>query len=113
MPSLPQSTPPPVPPAIDLSEISEATRRAIHDAIVQIHFTPAPGEILAAKQAGEWYQKHTADECGLTVLYLAGRWLAYWRVWEVEDDAPESHQWEILRVEPSLTLPYGVELYEV
>jgi hypothetical protein len=115
MPDRPQSIPPstPPPPPIDLSRTTEATRRQIYDAIVQIHFTLAPGEILAAKRAGEWYQKHTADECGLTVLYLAGRWFAYYRIWEVEDDSPESHHWEILRVEPSLTLPYGVEFYEV
>src|SRR5436305_1743900 len=113
MRSLPKSIPPTTPPPIDLTRLTEATRRAIHDAIVQTHFTPAPGEILAAKRAGEWYQKYTADECGLTVLYLAGRWFAYYRIWEVEDDSPESHQWEILRVEPNPSMPHGVEFYEV
>jgi hypothetical protein len=109
-----QSIPPVPPPPIDLSRTTEATRRQIYDAIVQIHFTVAPGEILAAKRAEEWYQKHTADECGVTVLYILGRWIAYWRVWEeVEEDAPESHQWEVVRVESHPSAPYGIDFSEV
>ena len=104
---------PPVPPPIDLSQVTEATRRKIHDAIVEIHFTPAPGEILAAKRAEEGFQKYSADECGVTVLYILGRWLAYWRVWELEDDSPEAHQWEVVRVESAPSAPYGIEFSEV
>jgi|SRR5882724_4304179 len=114
MPDRPQSTPlPPIPPAIDLSEVTERTRRILYDAVVAIHFSPAPGEVLAAKQAGEWYQRYGPDECRVTVAYLAGRWFVYWRIWDAGDDAPEDQEWEILRVEPSLTLPYGIEFYEV
>jgi hypothetical protein len=49
----------------------------------------------------------------LTVLHLAGRWFAYWRIWDAGDDAPEDQEWSIVRVEPSLSLPYGIEFYEV
>jgi hypothetical protein len=108
-----KSIPPSLPPPIDLSRTTEATRRAIYDAIVEIHFTPAPGEILAAKQAGEWYQKYDADECGVTVLYALGRWVVAWRLWDVPDDAPEDQHWEVLRVEENLSAPYGIELYEI
>jgi hypothetical protein len=113
MPSLPQSTPPPVPPAIDLSEVTERTRRALYDAVVEIHFNPTPEDIREARKHDEWYQRYGPDECRLTVLYLAGRWLAYWRIWDAGDDAPEDQEWEVLRVESSLSHPYGVEFFEV
>ena len=114
MPDRPQSTtPPPVPPAIDLSEVTEGTRRALYDAVVAVHFTITPEEIAEARKAGEWYQRFSPDECRLAVVYLAGRWFAVWRILDAEDDAPEDQHWSIVRVEPSLSLPYGVEFYEV
>ena len=72
MPSLPQSTPPTPPPAIDLSEITERTRRALYDAVVAVHFSPTPEEIREAKREGEWFPTYSADECRVTVAYLAG-----------------------------------------
>ena len=114
MPSLPQSTPPPpVPPAIDLSEVTEGTRRALYDAVAAVHFHPDREEVLEARRKGEWYQRYDPDECRLTVLYLAGRWFAYWRIWDAGDDAPEDQHWSIVRVEPSLSRPFGIEFYEV
>jgi hypothetical protein len=115
MPSLPQSTPPPTtpPPPIDLSNVTEATRRQIYDAVVSIHFNPTPEEVAEARRREEWYQRYDPDEARVTVGYLAGRWFVYWRIWDAEDNCPEDQEWEILRVEPSLTLPYGVEFYEV
>jgi hypothetical protein len=113
MPSLPQSIPPSPPPPIDLSQVTEATRRALYDAVVEIHFTPAPGEILAAKQAGEWYQKHTADDCGVAVAYAMGRWFVYWRQWDAPDDAPEEQQWEVLTVNARPGTPFGIEFQEI
>ena len=114
MPSLPQSIPPVPPPPIDLSQVTEATRRALYDAVAAIHFNPSPEEIREARRNEEWYQRHDPDECELTVLYILGRWIAYWRVWEeVEEDAPESHQWEVVRVESHPSAPYGIEFSEV
>jgi len=112
MPSWPKSTPP-LPPAIDLSEITEHTRRTLYDIAVAIHFSYSPGEVLVARRAGAWITDYGPDECGLTVVYLLGRWFIVWRVWEVEDDAPESHEWTVLVARPSLTARYGVEFYEV
>ena len=58
MPDRPKSTPP------DLSRMIEATRRAVYDAVVAVHFTdpehPAP---------------YTPDDAGLLVFYVFGRWL--------------------------------------
>jgi hypothetical protein len=108
MPNRSQSIP------IDLTLPTEAIRRQLYDAVVAIHFTPAPGEILAAKRAGEWYQKHTADECGLQVVYLFGRWFVVWRQWEeIEDDTPESQEWEVLTVNARPSARFGIEFQEV
>jgi hypothetical protein len=116
MPDRPQSippAPPPPPPPIDLSEVTEGTRRALYDAVVEIHFNPTPEDIREARRTEEWYQRYGPDECRLTVLYLAGRWFAYWRIWDAGDDAPEDQEWVIVRVEPSGILPFGIEFYEV
>ncbi|HWW95486.1 MAG TPA: hypothetical protein VN375_19100 [Vicinamibacteria bacterium] len=104
---------PPEGPPIDLSQTTEATRRAIYDAVVEIHFTHEPGEILAAKEAGEWYQVHTAEECGVQVAYLAGRWFVVWRQWDAPDDAPEEQQWEVLTVNAQPSGRFGIEFQEV
>ncbi len=103
----------PSPPVIDLSRTTESTRRAIYDAVVAIHFTHPPGEILAAKQAGEWYEQHTAEECGVQIAYLAGRWFAVWRIWSVEDGVPESQLWSVLTVNARPGARFGIEFQEV
>jgi hypothetical protein len=107
MPDRPQSIP------IDLSRTTEATRRALYDAVVAVHFTPAPGEILAAKEAGEWYPKHSADDCGVAVVYAFGRWFVVWRQWDAGDDAPESQQWEVLTVNARPGARFGIEFQEI
>jgi hypothetical protein len=112
MPDRPQSIPP-APPPVDLAQVTEATRRQLYDIIVQTHFSPTPEEMEAARRAREWYQRYGPDECRLSVLYLAGRWFAYWRIWDAGDDAPEDQEWEVLRVEPKPSAPFGVEFYEV
>jgi hypothetical protein len=102
MPDRPQSTPPSPPPPIDLSSPTEATRRALYDAVVQVHFSPTQDEIAHARRNDEWYQKFTAEECELAIVYVLGRWIAYWRVWEPEmEDAPEDQQWDVVRIEYS------------
>jgi hypothetical protein len=113
MPDRRKSIPPSLPPPIDLTKITEATRRQLYDAVVAVHFTMTPEEIREARHAEEWYQRYGPDECRLTVLYLAGRWFAYYRIWDAGDDAPEAQEWEIVRVESNPSMPYGVEFYEV
>ena len=109
----PESIPSDPSPPIDLSCTTESTRRAIYDAVVAIHFTPAPGEVLAAKEAGEWYEQHTAEECGVQVAYLLGRWFVVWRIWSVEDSAPESQLWSVLTVNARPGARFGIEFQEV
>jgi hypothetical protein len=107
MPDRPEST------LIDLTLVTEATRRALYDAVVAIHFSPTPEEIREARRAEEWFPTHTADECRVAIVYFAGRWFVYWHIWDAGADAPESQQYEVLRVEPSPTSRFGIELYEV
>ena len=105
--------PPPLPPAIDLSEITERTRRALYDIAVAVHFSPAPGEVRRARERDEWFPRYGPDECRLAVFHFAGRWFVIWRDWEVPDDAPEEQEWFILTARPSLSAPYGVQFSEV
>ena len=108
-PALPQDPPP-----LDLARYSEVTRRALYDLTVQVHFSPTPKEIAKAKKNDEWYEKYTAEECDLTVLYLAGRWFAYWRIWELEtENAPEDQHWEVLRIQYSESNPNRPAFYGV
>ena len=47
-----------------------------------IHFNPSPEEVREARRNEEWYQRHDPDECEMAVLYIFGRWIVHWRVWE-------------------------------
>ena len=114
MPSFPKSTsPPPLPPAIDLSEVTEGTRRRLYDIAVAVHFTVEPGASLQALQADEWFPRYGPDECRLAVFHFAGRWFVIWRQWDAGDDAPEDQEWFILTARPSLSAPFGVQFQEV
>jgi hypothetical protein len=108
-----KSIPPTPPPPIDLSLTTEATRRQLYDIAVAVHFSPTEEEIREARRTEEWYPRYSVDESGLAVIYLAGRWFVYWRVWDAGDDAPEDQEWEILRAETNAAMPYGVEFYEI
>jgi hypothetical protein len=107
MPELPEVYPTP----LDLTRYSKATRRALYDRIVAIQFTPeesAPGKDLE----DVWTSTQTPDEAGLTVLYLFGRWFAFWR--EVpEPGLPESRRTEIVRIQASSDAEDGILLFEV
>jgi len=110
MPDRPESTPP----TIDLGSTTEKTRRAIYDAVVEVHFNPSPEEVAKARKNDDWYQKHTAEECELMIVHILGRWFAYWRVWEeIEEDTPEDQRWEVVRIEYSTTDPARLTFYGV
>jgi hypothetical protein len=114
MPDRPQSIPPSLPPPIDLSSATEATRRALYTVVVEVHFNPSPEEIAKAKKNDDWYQKHTAEECDLALVRVLGRWFAYWRVWEdIDDDTPEDQRWEVVRIDYSSTDPAQLTFYGV
>jgi len=91
-----ESTPP------DLSRMIEATRRAVYDAVVAVHFTdpehPAP---------------YTPEDAGLVVFYVFGRWFATWVRLDEPANLPEHQRREVLRIQADPTWPHGLAFYEV
>ena len=106
------SNPPSVPPGLDLETYSEATRRALYDIVVAVHFTaPAAPAVVAC---GDWYPDYSPDEAGLVVHFCRGRWLACWtRLEEAASDLPESRRQALVRIQAAPGAPYGVAFHEV
>jgi hypothetical protein len=101
MPSLPHSIP-----DLDRTTYTEALRRELYDAAVQIIF-----------YEGSPIPDHTPDQCELVVFYTWGRWLAVWRDWDSEDTAestlPLSVVWQVVRLQNDTHSPHGIMLHEV
>ena len=88
-------------PSIDLSQVTEFTRRALYDAVVKVHFSPTLAEVQrAAKDPNNhWVPDYGPDEAGLTVFWIYGRWIAAWRSLEEPEDAPAAVRWTVLRID--------------
>jgi hypothetical protein len=91
MPSSEQSTP--APPRIDLTQVTEETRRRVYDATVAVHFLLPHGTV-------QWAPYYDPDQAGLTVYYLLGRWFVAWAILEETNNASLSpaRKHELLRV---------------
>ncbi len=95
--------PPSLPADLDLEVYTEATRRALYDLVVAVHFT-AP----AAVKRGDWYPDYSPDEAGLVVLFAHGRWLAHWtRLEEATSDLPEPRRQALVRIQAARRHPTG------
>jgi hypothetical protein len=98
-----------VPPGLDLETYSEATRRALYDIVVAVHFM-APGE----PAPGDCHPEYTPDQAGLVVDFIRSRWLAGWcRLEETSGDLPESRRQALVRIQADPGAPFGVAFYEV
>jgi hypothetical protein len=97
-------------PPLDLTQVTESTRRALYDAVVAIHFSPSEEEIEEARADPEnhWIPEYGPDEAGLTVFHAFGRWFTVWRVREEPDDAPVEQRWSVLRIVPNPGGPFGL-----
>jgi hypothetical protein len=62
MPGSDQCTRTPTPTRIDLTQVTEATRRRLYDATVAIHFRVPP-------DTEDWMPFYNADQAGLTVWH--------------------------------------------
>jgi hypothetical protein len=102
-------------PSIDLSQVTESTRRALYDAVVKVHFSPTPDEVRRAAEEPDnfWVPDYGPDAAGLTILYALGRWIAVWRSLEEPADAPAELRWTVLRVSPDPDGPLGLAFLEV
>ena len=101
-------------PPIDLNQVTESTRRALYDAVVDVHFSYTPDEVrLAAEDPDNyWIPEYGPDEAGLTVFWALGRWFAVWRCLEEPEDAPEEQRWMVVRITPD-DGPGGLSFPEV
>jgi hypothetical protein len=105
----PSPEPPPIPPGLDLEVYSEATRRALYDVVVAVHFRPS-----ADSSPADWVPDYSPDQAGLTVFFLHGRWLASWsRLEEAASDLPPSRRHALVRIQAAPEAPNGVMFYEV
>jgi hypothetical protein len=101
--------PPSLTPDLDLEVYTEATRRALYDIVVAVHFT-APAEVAR----GDWYPDYSPDEAGLVVHFCRGRWLALWtRLEEAASALPESRRQAFVRIQAAPEAPCGVAFHEV
>jgi hypothetical protein len=107
----PTPAPPHTPPRIDLSEITEATRRRLYDAAVAVHFRTPP-------DTEDWMPFYNADQARLAVFRYAGRWFLTWYSLEevANDDLPEAAKHQLLTIVQAPEdsgAAYGVEFHEV
>jgi hypothetical protein len=103
------SNPPSLPADLDLEIYTEATRRALYDIVVAVHFT-APPEV----DRGDWFPAYTPDQAGLVVYFTSGRWLACWtRLEEAESDLPLARRISLVRIQAAPEAPYGLSFHEV
>ncbi len=101
-------------PSIDLTQVTESTRRALYDAVVDVHFSPTPAEVRQAAEDPDnhWIADYSPDDAGLTVVWALGRWFAVWRCLEEPQDAPEEQRWMVVRILPD-DGPDGLSFLEV
>jgi hypothetical protein len=104
-----QAKPPSPAPGLDLETYTEATRRALYDIVVAVHFT-APAEVAP----GDSYPDYSPDQAGLVVHLLNARWLAGWsRLEEAASGLPECRRQALVRIQAAPEAPFGVAFYEV
>jgi hypothetical protein len=98
-------------PPLDLSVYSEATRRALYDAVVAVHFSP-PADREPAPE--EWFPPYTPDQAGLVVHFCNHRWFAVWTMLEEADsDLPPDRKVEMIRITSPGGGPFGLDFHEV
>jgi len=100
MQGFPQSIPP-----LDLTRYSETTRRRLYDSLQETHFF-YPGH-----DPDHDTLPYTAEDAGLSVLFVYGRWVAVWTRLEVESFRPEADRIEVLFIKPTTENALGVMLY--
>jgi hypothetical protein len=112
-PTSPPSPPPRRPPPLDLETYSEATRRALYDLVVAVHFTPPPDR-TAGDDSPDWYPDYTPDQADLAIHFWNARWLASWtRLEELASDLPADRRRALVRIQAAPEARHGVAFYEV
>jgi hypothetical protein len=98
-------------PPFDLTVYTEATRRALYDAVVAVHFRPPADREPAAE---EWFPSYSPDEAGPVVYYYRLRWFAAWTMLEeMDSDLPPDRKVEMIRITSPGGGPFGLDFHEV
>jgi hypothetical protein len=107
MPGSDDPIPPFPPPPLDLDAYSEATRRALYELTVAVHFATHDPELHEPPQ--------TPEDAGLVVFWAFDRWFAVWQPWPDPEEAflPPSARWMVSRITAEPEAPYGVTFHEV
>jgi hypothetical protein len=74
-------------PPIDLSRVTERTRRQVYDAVAAVFFDREDTSRTFAPEEG-----------GLAIYHFAGRWFAVWLDLDAPADLPEDRRRQVLRV---------------
>ena len=85
---------------LDFSVFSEETRRRLYEVVATENFGPTdqePGE--------ETVPQYTAEQAGLEVIFVWGRWFATWWKLELPETLPEAERREILVLQESHNPP--------
>ena len=88
-------------------------RRAVWDALAASCFGATAEEAREAEAADDWVETHTAEEAGLAVFSVWGRWIAVWRVLDEPAEAPERFRYDVVSLHEDPGRPYGLGLSEV
>jgi hypothetical protein len=94
----------------DLNSGSEEMHRVLHGLVVRDHFSPEP---LEERPKEIWTPGYTAEEAGLEVVFLWGRWFAAWRKLEVPSQALEEERWIAYRLEEDKHTPSTLFYVEI
>jgi hypothetical protein len=86
----------------DMTAGSEGMRRVLYGMVVRDHFSPEP---LEETPKEIWTPGYTAEEAGLEVVFLWGRWFAAWKKLEVPSQAPEEERWVAYRLDEDNDIP--------
>lgn len=99
--------------AVELSRYSETTRRALYDVVVEVFFTPTPEEVAAAAADPEnhYVPTYTAEEAGLRVDYVAGRWFAVWKALEAGPELAADQRYRMVRIDVGGASPAGAPAF--
>ena len=108
-PTPPGPPSPPTRPPLDLDAYSEATRRALYDIVVAVHFSPPE-----LPECG-YTPRYTAEEAGLLVCWMLGRWICAWQPLEElgAPYLPPACRWTVLRITEAPRAPFGVDFHAV
>jgi hypothetical protein len=98
-----------IPPDLDTAPVTEALRRRLYDAAVQLAFVP---DLKA--NGPEELPGYSPDDGGFTVFYVWGRWFAVWFDLDSnETDLPPSVRWQVVRLKADPSRPEGIIFSEV